>query len=129
MKSFIFKSLAEGNLFLFHLCFYLSSLPLILAQFHFDDPLTTEKTVVPSSCNAPNGKPSLCVSPSRCKQLNALLKNLQKPISGDVGKYIKDSFVCKNGFKGAKSNEVCCPFDGIQTRANIFLNKGKLNVY
>ena len=125
MKSLIFQSLLEQNLFLFHLFVYLSSLPFLLAQFHFNDPLTTERTVIPSSCKAPNGKPSLCVPPSRCKQLSALLKNLQKPISGDVGKYIKDSFVCKNGFKGAKSNEVCCPLDGIQTRANIFTNKGK----
>ena len=125
MKSFIFQCLLEQNLFLLHLFFHLSSLPVLIAQFHFNDQLTTERTVVPSSCKAPNGKPSLCVPPSRCKQLSALLKNLQKPISGDVGKYIKDSFVCKNGFKGAKSNEVCCPLDGIQTRANIFKSKGK----
>ena len=125
MKSLIFQRMFQQNLFLYSLCFYLSSLPFSFAQFHFNDPLTTERTVVPSSCKAPNGKPSLCVPPSRCKQLSALLKNLQKPISGDVGKYIKDSFVCKNGFKGAKSNQVCCPLDGIQTRANIFIKKGK----
>ena len=125
MTSFILQRVLEQTLFLFLLLFSLSSLPFLLAQFHFNDPLTTERTVVPSSCKAPNGKPSLCVPPSRCKQLSALLKNLQKPISGDVGKYIKDSFVCKNRGKGAKSNEVCCPLDGIQTRANIFTNNGK----
>ena len=110
---------------LFHLCLWLNSLSIVFAQFHFDNPITTEKTNIPTSCKGPNGEPSLCVPPSRCNQLSALLKNLQKPISGDVGKYIKDSFVCKNEFNGETKNEVCCPLDGIKTRSNVFENKGK----
>ena len=114
----------KHNLFLFYLFLCLSSSPFSFAQFHFNNPLTTERTNVPTSCRAPNGKESLCVAASRCKQLSALLKNLQKPISGDIGKYIKDSFICKNKLKGAKSNEVCCPLDGIKTRSNTFENEG-----
>ena len=77
---------------LFHLWLWLNSLSIVFAQFHFDNPITTEKTNIPTSCKGPNGQPSLCVPPGRCNQLSALLKNLQKPISGDVAKYIKDSF-------------------------------------
>ena len=116
---------SKPNHLLFYLSFWLNSLSIVFAQFHFNNPFTTEKTNIPTSCKGPNGQPSLCVPPSRCNQLSALLKNLQKPISGDVAKYIKDSFVCKNEFTGEAKNEVCCPLDGIRTRSNVFENKGK----
>ena len=57
-------------------------------------------------CHVPTGRASFCVSLDRCKQLSALFQNLQKPIPGDVGKYIKESFFCSN-------NKVCCPFNSI----------------
>ena len=120
----ILPSSKRKHLYL-NLCLWLNSLSIVFAQFHFNNPFTTEKTNIPTSCKGPNGQPSLCVPPSRCNQLSALLKNLQKPISGDIGKYIKDSFVCKNEFNGEAKNEVCCPLDGIRTRSNVFVNKGK----
>ena len=106
MKFVVLQSFI-GNQFLFHTYLWLCSFPSLSAQFHFNNPATPERTNVPTSCKGPNGQESLCVPSSRCKQLSALLKNLQKPISGDVGKYIKDSFVCKKELKSSKKNEVC----------------------
>lgn len=122
--KYVVQHSLKHNLFLLQLFLCLCLSPFSFAQFHFNNPLTTERTNVPTSCRAPNGKESLCVPASRCKQLSALLKNLQKPISGDIGKYIKDSFICKTKSKGAKSDEVCCPLDGIKTRSSAFENEG-----
>merc|ERR1711974_499305 len=65
-------------------------------------------------CTAPNGKRSICVPQENCDQLSALIKNLQKPISADIGKYIKDSFVCKQDIKGKPKKQVCCPEENIK---------------
>ena len=99
------------------------------SQFHFGDPLTTERTNVPTPCNAPNGKESYCVPTDRCTQLSALIKNLQKPISVDVGKYIKDSFVCKQNSNSKSNNGVCCPLEGIRTRLKATEDKGDGGIF
>ena len=83
-------------------------------QFGFPDQFTTEQNKIPIPCRVPNGKEAYCVPSQKCKQTNALINNLQKPISGDVAKYIKDSFVCVSNDKS--SNEMCCPMDDIKLR-------------
>merc|ERR1711936_1385149 len=45
---------------------------------------------------------------------SALIKNLQKPISADIGKYIKDSFVCTEDTKDKSNKQVCCPEENIK---------------
>ena len=109
------------------LCFY--HVQISHTQFHFGNPLTTERSNVPIRCNAPNGKESFCVPTDRCTQLSALIKNLQKPISVDVGKYIKDSFVCKGNSNGKSSNAVCCPVEGIRTRLKATQHRGDRAIF
>ena len=96
------------------------------SQFQFSTPDRTDQLV---PCHIPTGRASFCVPLQRCKQISALVTNLQKPIPGDVGKYIKDSFFCQS-----KDKSVCCPFNSIinprpETRP-IIRNRGKrfLNV-
>ena len=83
-------------------------------QFDFGDPSKPEQSNIPTPCTAPNGKRSICVPQENCDQLSALIKNLQKPISADIGKYIKDSFVCKQDTEGKPKKQVCCPEENIK---------------
>ena len=48
--------------------------------------------------------------------MNELIKNLQKPLPGDVALLIRDSFFCE-----IRNNqvEVCCPVTGIVPPANV----------
>jgi len=101
-------------IFIFWLCILLSTISCQPFQFHFGDPPKTELSDLPTSCTAPNGKKSICVPQENCDQLSALIKNLQKPISADVGKYIKDSFICQQDTKGKPKNQVCCPKENIK---------------
>ena len=100
--------------FILWLCIYLSNVSSHPFQFDFGDPSKPEHSDLPTPCRAPNGKKSICVPQENCDQLSALIKNLQKPISADIGKYIKDSFVCKQGKIGKPKKQVCCPEDNIK---------------
>ena len=42
----------------------------------------------------PTGKSGFCVPQNQCIYIQDLIKNLQKPLPGDVALYIKDSFFC-----------------------------------
>ena len=105
--------------FILWLCICLSSVSCNPFQFDFGDPTKPEQSNLPTPCTAPNGKKSICVPQENCDQLSALIKNLQKPISADIGKYIKDSFVCTRDTKGKPKREVCCPEENIK-RFNTF---------
>ena len=96
------------------LCILLSNVSCQPFQFHFGEPPKTDHSDLPTPCTAPNGKKSICVPQENCDQLSALIKNLQKPISADVGKYIKDSFICQQVTKDKPKNQVCCPEENIK---------------
>ena len=84
---------------------------LIVEGFDFN-PGSSNRPEQLVPCHVPTGETSFCVPLARCTQLTALVKNLQKPIPGDVAKYIKDSFFCtKRG--PADPSKVCCPFNSI----------------
>ena len=48
----------------------------------------------PRPCRVPTGKSGFCVPQNQCIYIQDLIKNLQKPLPGDVALYIKDSFFC-----------------------------------
>ena len=48
----------------------------------------------PRPCRVPTGKSGFCVPQNQCIYIKDLIKNLQKPLPGDVALYIKDSFFC-----------------------------------
>jgi len=100
--------------FILWLCICLSNISCNPFQFDFGDPTKPEQSNLPTPCTAPNGKKSICVPQENCDQLSALIKNLQKPISADIGKYIKDSFVCTQDTKNKPKREVCCPEENIK---------------
>merc|ERR1712038_1694650 len=110
-------------IFIFWLCI-LSNVSCHPFQFDFGDPFKPEPSNIPTPCTAPNGKRSICVPQENCDQLSALIKNLQKPISADIGKYIKDSFVCKQDIKGKPKKQVCCPVENIK-KSNTVLAPAK----
>lgn len=116
-KQKLFRNISNRNYFwlIIGLCFNHFR---VFSQFQFDfpDSSTTEFNNIHIPCHVPNGREGYCVPSQQCKQTSALIKNLQKPISGDVAKYIKDSFVCKSNSKdkSKSNNEMCCPMDGIK---------------
>ena len=101
-------------LFILWLCICLLNVSCHPFQFDFGDATKPEQSILPITCTAPNGKKSICVPQENCDQLSALIKNLQKPISADIGKYIKDSFVCTQDRKGKSNKQVCCPEENIK---------------
>merc|ERR1712110_766922 len=90
--------------FIIRLCICLSNVSCNPFQFDFGDTTKPEQSNLPTPCTAPNGKRSICVPQENCDQLSALIKNLQKPISADIGKYIK----------GKPKKQVCCPEEKIK---------------
>ena len=66
----------------------------------------------PASCNLPSGLPALCVALRECKQITALVANLQPPLPTDVRLLIKDSYGCPTP-EGKSGFHVCCPENGI----------------
>lgn len=60
-----------------------------------------------------SGKEGLCVPIKSCKVLVQLINNLQKPLPGDVGMLIKESFFC-----GQEAGQIltCCPLAGIEDK-------------
>ena len=111
--------------FILWLCICLSNVSCNPFQFDFGDTTKPEQSNLPTPCTAPNGKKSICVPQENCDQLSALIKNLQKPISADIGKYIKDSFVCTQGTKRTPKKEVCCPEENIKRFNPISLPSSK----
>ena len=98
--------LFNKNYFLIIIWVCLNHFKISNSQWNFNPPTPDRpETLLP--CHVPTGRASFCVPIDRCKQLSGLIKNLQKPIPGDVGKYIKDSFFCPS------KNKVCCPFNSI----------------
>ena len=85
-------------------CFYQFQMAYSQKIVHL---LTPDRPEVLLPCHTPTGKASFCVPLERCEELSSLITNLQKPIPGDVGKYIKESFFCQS------SNKVCCHFHSI----------------
>ena len=100
--------------FILWLCICLSNVSCHPFQFDFGDVTKPDQSNLPTPCTAPNGKKSICVPQENCDQLSALIKNLQKPISADIGKYIKDSFVCTEDTKDKSNKQVCCPEENIK---------------
>ena len=111
--------------FILWLCICLSNVSCNPFQFDFGDTTKPEQSNLPTPCTAPNGKKSICVPQENCDQLSALIKNLQKPISADIGKYIKDSFVCTQDTKRTPKKEVCCPEENIKRFNPISLPSSK----
>ena len=101
-------------MFFLWLCICLLNVSCHPFQFDFGDATKPVESKLPTPCTAPNGKKSICVPQENCDQLSALIRNLQKPISADIGKYIKDSFVCTRDTKGNSKKEVCCPKENIK---------------
>jgi len=65
----------------------------------------------PRPCRVPTGKSGFCVPQNQCIYIQDLIKNLQKPLPGDVALYIKDSFFCPK--EAGIAQELCCPVAGI----------------
>ena len=66
----------------------------------------------PRPCRVPTGKSGFCVPQNQCIYIQDLIKNLQKPLPGDVALYIKDSFFCSKeaGVKRIFFFPFCFPF-------------------
>eukprot|EP00091_Calanus_sinicus_P021343 TRINITY_DN6277_c0_g1_i1.p1 TRINITY_DN6277_c0_g1~~TRINITY_DN6277_c0_g1_i1.p1 ORF type:complete len:148 (-),score=27.78 TRINITY_DN6277_c0_g1_i1:871-1269(-) len=64
-------------------------------------------------CRVVSGKEGLCVPIKSCKVLVQLINNLQKPLPGDVGMLLKESFFC-----GQEAGQIltCCPLEGIDDK-------------
>ena len=45
-------------------------------------------------CRVPTGKSGFCVKQNQCPYISDLIKNLKKPLPGDVALLIRDSFFC-----------------------------------
>lgn len=90
-------------------CFLLGVFLFSWSSHSFDLP---SGEVGPTSCNLPSGLPALCVALSSCKQITALVSNLQPPLPTDVRLLIKDSYGCPTP-EGKTGFHVCCPEDGI----------------
>ncbi len=66
----------------------------------------------PLPCFLPTGKAAFCVALKECTYLSDLVKNLQKPIPGDVALLLKDSFFCPRK-RPSDDLEICCPLEAI----------------
>ena len=84
---------------------WFSSFKISRSQFSIPDDNQETERLTP--CHIPTGRASFCVPFNRCPQIKTLISNLKKPIPGDVGKYIKESYTCTGG------TTVCCPFNNI----------------
>merc|ERR1719411_882928 len=62
-------------------------------------------------CRVPTGKSGFCVKQNQCPYISDLIKNLKKPLPGDVALLIRDSFFCPKTESGVQ--EICCPSEGI----------------
>ena len=56
------------------------------------DSFLGEETTRP--CRVPTGKSGFCVKQNQCPYISDLIKNLKKPLPGDVALLIRDSFFC-----------------------------------
>lgn len=83
-------------------------------QFFFGVPEDEEETLTPRPCFVPTGQISLCVPLERCPYVSDLLKNLQRPLPGDVAILFKDSFFCPKT-EEVPTTEICCPFESIDS--------------
>ena len=86
----------------------------VRGQFFFgnDDNRSVFETN-PVPCFVPTGKAAFCVPLKKCEYVSDLVKNLQKPLPGDVALLLKDSFFCKR--KNQDDDlEICCPLEGIK---------------
>jgi len=66
-------------------------------------------------CRLVSGNIGSCVPIRSCKVLIQLINSLQKPLPGDVGLLLRESFFC-----GHKAGQImtCCPLDGIEPEEN-----------
>lgn len=80
-------------------------------QFFFNDESRNDFQQKPRPCFVPTGDTSFCVSLNRCPYVKDLMRNLQKPLPGDVAILLKDSFFCPK--IGQNEIEICCPFESI----------------
>ena len=107
-----------------YMCFY--AIEYSNSQFVIN-PGSSSRSEQLVPCHVPTGNASFCVPLTRCNQIFALIRNLQKPLPGDVAKYIKDSFFCPK-ISPRDPNTVCCPFDSIvdpkPTSRPIIRNRG-----
>ena len=91
------------------LVFLVLTVFVVQGQFFIPDQESFDERLVP--CHIPTGNASFCVDLDRCRMVDALIENLQKPIPGDVSLIIRDSFFCPQRGDDIK---VCCPFEGIE---------------